>query len=251
MKKNKSNSHLLLFLSVVLLLASCASPQAIVRMNPVSTDVRWNYGQAFAADTVTGIMVETAFDKATKEYNVFDIKVVNGSNLNYLVDPQNFTIEERSDNDSHSQVYNAIDPETMILSIDKQISQTVADEKNANVAAGVALGALAVASVALAVADDSPNNNAYRILEPNLYLAAPLVMDVASNDVPYDYLSTTDQQRDMWVTSTIRKTTLAPGYRIDGKIFFPRFENPGVYLLKLKVDNQYIEIPFTQLNFFP
>lgn len=251
MKTINSKFHLFLCFSAVLLLVSCASPNAIVRMNPVSSNVRWNYGQAFAADTVMGIMVETAFDKSTQEYNIFDVKIVNGSNLNYLVDPLNFTIEERTDNPSYAHVYRAIDPETMILSIDKKMSQAVADDKNANVAAGVALGVLAVATVALAVADDSHDYNNHRVYEPNLYLAAPLVLEAASNNVPYDYVSTADQQRDMWVTSTLRKTTLSPGYRIDGKVFFPRFENPGVYLLKLKVDEEYIEIPFTQLNFYP
>ncbi|HQN94679.1 MAG TPA: hypothetical protein PLQ09_11200, partial [Prolixibacteraceae bacterium] len=46
--------------TTVILLASCASPRAVIRMNPVSENVRWSYGQAFAADTVTGIVVEAA-----------------------------------------------------------------------------------------------------------------------------------------------------------------------------------------------
>lgn len=251
METNYFTTRLVLFVSLVLILSSCASPQAIVRMNPVTPDVRWNYGQAFAADTVMGIMVETAFDKATKEFNVFDVSIVNGSNMNYLVDPNNFLIVDMESSADHPAIYKAIDPESMILSIDKQCSQDVADEKNAKVGAGIALGALAVAAVAVAIADDSSNDYSNRIYEPNLFLAAPVVMEVVSNDVPYNYVSTNDHQRDMWVTSTVRKTTLAPGYRIQGKVFFPRFEKPGVYTLKLKVDNQTLEIPFTQLNFYP
>lgn len=251
MKPIVSNTRLLLFVFLVLILASCATPQAIVRMNPVTSDVRWNYGQAFAADTVMGIMVESAFDKATKEFNVFDVSIVNGSNMNYLVDPSNFQIIDVESPTDQPTVYHAIDPESMILSIDKQQSQAVADEKNTNVGAGIALGALAVAAVAVAIADDSPAHYDTRSYEPNLFFAAPVVMEVVSSDVPYNYVSTEDQQRDMWVTSTVRKTTLAPGYRIVGKIFFPRFEKPGVYILKLKVDNETLEIPFTQLNFYP
>lgn len=235
-------------LSATLLLASCASPQAIVRMKPLSPDVRWNYGQAFAADTLTGIIVETAFDKATNEYTIFDVKVVNGSNLDYLVDPENFTIEEVTDQATYAKVYKAIDPETMILSIDKQNSKAQADAQNAKVATGVALGVFSAATVALALTDDHPH---YRRPQADLLLAAPLMMEMSNNDVPQNYESEADQQRNMWETLTIRKTTLASGYRIDGKIFFPRIEKPGTYLFKLKVDQYYIEIPFTQTNVFP
>lgn len=244
MKTNNTQHPLWIFCILVLTLASCATPQTIVRMNPVSPDVRWNYGQAFAGDTVTGIMVECAFDNATKEYNVFDVSIVNGSNLPYLVDPVNFFIEESPQPTEGVLAHRAIDPETMILSVDKQKAQNEADKKNAQVKTGVALGLLTAAAVAVSLSGDVP-------LDPNLFISSSVVEDIAGNGVSPDYESSYDYLREMWVSSTIRKTTLEPNYRLEGKLFFPRFEKPGLYVFKLKVDEEYIEIPFNQINHTP
>lgn len=238
----------LVYLFLILLLASCTVPQAVVRMNPVSTNVRWNYGQAYASDTLTGIIVEAAFDKSTPEYNIFDVSIINGSNMSYLVDPDNFTIKEVNQSSS-GRVYHAVNPERMLLSLDKHMSQEVADAKNAAVGAGVVLGALVVASVAIAIADDGHDD--YRVSDPDIMLAAPVIIDAVNHSTTCDYVASDDQRRDMWACSTVRKTTLEPGYRVSGKVFFHRFVKAGPYVLKLKVDGGFVEIPFTQVTYYP
>ena len=185
--------------TTVILLASCASPRAVIRMNPVSENVRWNYGQAFAADTVTGIVVEAAYDRSTLEYNIFDVSVINGSNMNYLVDPVNFCFHEKQYNNSPANVYKAIDPETMLLTIDKKESEEVGGTQNPS----------------------------------------------------FETVDEAERQRGLWMNGTVRKTTLEPGTRIDGKIYFPRFEKPATYILQLPIDEKFAKITFNQLTFLP
>ena len=236
-----------------ILLASCATPKAVVRMKPVSENVRWNYGQAYASDTVMGIVAEAAFENSTPDYNVFNVSVINNSNMDYLVDPATFRIENITVDPANPVAIKAIDPETILLNIDKKISQNEADAKNAKVGVAIAAGALIATSVALVVTDNNNHDQHHRHREadPNLLVTAPIIIDGANNYDPGDYVSSIDRQRELWANATIRKTTLESGYKIEGKVFFPRFVSPGFYNLIIPVDQENISIQFVQLNFFP
>lgn len=247
----KTQRNLLRNSSIVLLIflmSACATPQAVIRMSPVSQEVKWNYGQAFAGDTVNGVIVEAAFNRATKEYNIFDVTVINASNMEYLVDPAQFYFDDITFDTTHTNKINAIDPEEMLLTIDKQIAQDEAKSKNAAVGFAVAAGVLSTAAVITAATDNDPHSHHHRTVNNDLLIAAPLVVD-AGNDNNQQYLSGKEQMKDMWANYTIRKTTLSPGYKIDGKLYFPRFAQPGFYILKVPVDDKTIEIKFNQLNF--
>ncbi len=234
--------------TAVILLASCASPRSIIRMNPVSENVRWNYGQAFAADTVTGIVVEAAYDRSTPEYNIFDVSVINGSNMSYLVDPVNFCFHETRYDSGPANIYKAIDPETMLLNIDKKESKDEADAKNAAIGAVVVAGAVvATAAVVAASTGDAEILHHNRHADPGILVAAPLLLDETNAPT----MTETESRRNMWANSTVRKTTLEPGYRIDGKIYFPRFEKSATYVLQLPIDEEFAKIAFNQLTFLP
>lgn len=239
--------------AAVVLLASCATPRAVIRMNPVSENVRWNYGQAFASDTITGIVVEAAFDRSTPEYNIFDVTVINQSNMSYVVNPANFQFQEVRYDDGPINIYRALDPENMLLAIDQKESKDEADAKNAAIGAVVVAGAVvATAAIVAANSNDTEvhhHRNHYRHADPGIMVATPIFL--GGTDEPMPAMTEAERRRDMWANGTVRKTTLEPGYRIDGKIYFPRFEKPATYLLKLPVDEQYVEIAFNQLTFHP
>lgn len=254
MKTHFTNSVRAAFAAVIsILVVSCATPQAVIRMNPLSQDVKWNYGQAYVSDTLNGIVVEAAFEKATHDYTIFNIAVVNLSNMSYLADPAYFTFEEQNNDSVSPTIIRALDPETMLLNIDKEMSQSEADAKNLAVGAAVATGALLATAAVVAVSSDNDDDVHYsnhRYADPDLLIAAPLMIETV-DDNPESYVAETDRRREFWELSTMRKTTLDPGFKIEGKVIFPRFEKAAIYTLKLPVDNKYIEIPFTQLNFYP
>lgn len=246
----KSNSNILLSAFVLSILVSCATPQAIIRMQPTDKNVKWFYGQAFASDTLLGIVVQAAFERATSDYNIFSLSFTNNSNMDYLVDPSTFYFEDVSTNTLNPHIIKAIDPESILLDIDKQISQNDADIKNARISGAIITGTLVAATVALAVSDDDrPNHNRHN--DPDLFIAAPIIIDNGNNYSNEVNISPLEQKRDTWETSTIRKTTLEPKYKVEGKIFFHRFEKPGIYNLIIPVDDQIINIQFMQLNFYP
>ncbi|HKK81509.1 MAG TPA: hypothetical protein VJ909_04630 [Prolixibacteraceae bacterium] len=236
-------------ISILAILASCATPLNVIRMNPVSDDVTWNYGQAYASDTVSGVIVEAAFDNATRDYNIFDVCVVNKSDMEYLVDPSVFYFEEITTDTIDEKLIKAIDPEYMLLSMDKEASKIEADSKNAAIGAGIATGALLVASVAVAVADDEPHH--HYDSSNDVYITTPLIFDGGDgSDETYEPTGV-EQERERWASTTIRKTTLKPGFKIEGKMFFPRFEKSGTYLFKVPVDNIEASIPFMQIIYDP
>ncbi|MCF8362973.1 MAG: hypothetical protein K9G70_10165 [Prolixibacteraceae bacterium] len=218
-------------------------------MKPVTDDVIWNYGQAYASDTVSGVIVEAAFDNATRDYNIFDVCVVNKSDMDYLVDPSIFYFEEITTDTINKKLIKAIDPEYMLLKMDKEASKSEADSKNAAIGAGVAAGALLVASVAVAVADDEPHHH-YRSGN-DVFVTTPLIFDGGADYEETYETPGVEQKRELWASSTIRKTTLKPGFKIEGKMFFPRFEKSGAYLFKVPVDNKVASIPFMQIIYDP
>ena len=252
MKSLKTQPKLLFYLTLAVLFTSCATPKPVVRMNPVSENVKWNYGQAYASDTVNGVVVEAAFDKSTPEYNVFDVSVINNSNMEFLVDPASFRFEDVTTDPVNPGIIKATDPEEVLLDIDKRISKDEADAKNAKVGGAILAGALVATSVAIAVSDaNDDHHHHHREADPNLLVSAPIIIDGSNNYVPGDYVSSIERQREMWETSTIRKTSLEPGYKIEGKVFFPKFVSPGYYNFIVPVDEGRIEIQFLQLNFLP
>jgi hypothetical protein len=250
MKTHFTFSTSLYVAAAAILLASCATPRAIIRMNPVSENVRWNYGQAFASDTVTGIVVEAAFDRSTPEYNIFDVTVINRSNMNYVVSPADFHFQEVRYDEGPVNIYRALDPENMLLAIDKKESKDQADAKNAAIGAVVVAGAVvATAAIVAANSNDVEVRHHHRHADPGILVATPIFLG-GSNE-PMAAMTEAERRRDMWANGTVRKTTLEPGYRIDGKVYFPRFEKPATYVLRLPVDEQFAQIAFNQLTFHP
>lgn len=242
----KTNQNILLLAFAVILFASCATPRAVIRMNPVAENVKWFYGQAFASDTLSGIEVEAAFEQATDEYNIFNVGVTNNSNMDFLVDPALIYFEEITSDSINTYKIKSIDPEFFLLNIDKEISKNEADVKNARVGGAIVAGTLVAATVVLAVTD----KNDHFYTEDALTVGAPLIINGANYDEEY-LVCSLDHQRELWATSTIRKTTLEPGYKIEGKVFFPRFEKPGFYNLRIPVDEGAISIPFVQIHYYP
>jgi transcription termination factor Rho len=82
-------------------------------------------------------------------------------------------------------------------------------------------------------------------------VTTPIIFDSSDDYSSGNEVSYVEQKRDMWASSTIRKTTLKSGFRIEGKMFFPRFEKSGTYLFKVPVDDLEIEIPFMQIIYNP
>lgn len=243
-------------------LSSCAVPQAVVRMEPApDQQVRWDYGQAIVEKSVDSLFGRAAFDHAEKEYLVFNVDVTNLSQKDQLVAPEQFYITTTT-----GTRYFALDPEKQLFSMEVQENVREANAKNAAIAAGV-VAVAAVTAVAVAEIKDNKNdrnnnnNNEGRNNSnnsgPNLFLSAPIVLNAAPGPVvspPVDNFEPhqpTTNNRRFWMDYTLRKTTLAPGEKVRGKVLFRRQDALRDFLLMLPIEQSVFSFGFKQKVFQP
>ena len=107
----------------IVMLESCAGPQAITKLLPEREADKWLYGEAFLSDSIYGISYEIGFDRILDGCYLFDFHITNHSNLALVVDPAEFKCQ------SFDQLMNpktaeipAIDPEKKILQYDMGIA---------------------------------------------------------------------------------------------------------------------------------
>ncbi len=226
------------------LLAACATPREILKLKPQSSDTSWFYGQEFTGDSLYGIIAHAAFDEVSYPYYIFDVEIINRSNLPILIDPATFFCLPL---DGKSQVMNgdtiyARDPELEILDIDRKLSVNEARSKNQLGLALLAAGVDIATGVAV-LSDDNPHNDWLRT-----DLLDATIIDGEANHFETQNLM---QLRDSWKSTTLRKTTLNTGDILQGKVLVPVYKNASYIQLNIPVDNELIRINFMQIRFLP
>lgn len=263
----KNYTPFLLYSFVIAIsLSSCAVPQAVVRVEPTADQkVRWDYGQAIVEKSVDSLFGRAAFDHAEKEFLVFNVDVTNLSQRDMLVAPELFYITT-----STGTRYLALDPEKQLFSMEAQENVREANAKNAAVLAGVVAVAAVTAVVASEIKDakeNRNNNNSNSNNEnrnnnqsnTNFLLSVPLVLNsssadqsiVQSNIDNFEPNRPTTRDRDFWMDYTLRKTTLAPGEKVRGKVLFSRQDALKDFLLMLPVEQSVFSFGFKQKVFQP
>lgn len=243
------------------ILSSCAVPQAVIRMEPApDQQIRWDYGQAIVEKSVDSLFGRAAFDHAEKEYLVFNVDVTNLGHKDQLVAPELFYLTT-----STGTRYFALDPEKQLFSMEVQENIREANAKNAAVVAGVVAAAAVTAVVVSEIKDDKNdrnNNNNNEIRNNNssgtdLLFSVPLVL----NATPAPYVAPlidnfepnapTTRERSFWTDYTLRKTTLAPGEKVRGKVLFRRQDTLRDFLFMLPVEQTVFSFGFKQKVFQP
>ena len=233
------NLFFILFVISLLIFQSCSAPKSLIKLEPAQESTKWLYGQEFARDSVAGIIYEVGFDCIAEPSYLFDFDITNQSNLEILIDPKDFYYLPL--NDSLQPMVNehffACDPESEILNLEKKIALTEKRRKNNVVLSLVGLG-VDIATSAITATDHNPHND---FLRTDLFNAIQ-VGNMGNEFEAVDLRSL----HDSWSQSTIRKTTLMPGYSMKGKVFFPFSPHAKYLQLVLPVDDQKIQILFQQ-----
>ncbi len=228
-----------LFAISLFLFQSCSAPKSLIKLEPNQESTKWLYGQEFAKDSVAGIIYEVGFDKIIEPNYLFDFDITNRSNLEILVDPQDFYYLPLNDSLQPivDEYLHASDPEKEILNIEKKISITEARRKSNIALSLVGLG-VDIAAAAITATDDNPHNDFFRTDLFNAVQIGNMTNEFEAVDL--------QELRESWSQSTIRKTTLEPGFSMKGKVFFPFFPEAKYLQIVLPVDDQNIEILFQQ-----
>lgn len=234
-------NFIFLFSFVALSLSSCFTPQRILQVEAeTSENIRWNYGRQVIRLQSDSIEAEIFFDTHTKKYLVFDVEVTNWSSRDILVSPEEIYLHW-GENDPKIP---ALDPELEIFGKKMKASKQEAAAKNLAVIAGVAAVATVVA-VAAATNDSGNNNNQ----ENNNNFST--VTFVSTDVVPPPPSTYLPPDMAFWEELSLRKTTLAKGYKVGGKVVFPRVDGYPYFNVSIPADGRVLTAHFKQRVFQP
>lgn len=232
----------IVFVLTLFTLQSCFSPQNIVKLKPDTDEGKWRYGQHFVSDSLRGVIYEVAFERLHGERYWFDFNIVNRSNMPVMIDPAHFYYQAFDANMKPltTKKIHAVDPETEILETEKELSKVEAREAN-QIGLSLLAAGVDVASAVAVASDDNPHND---------FMRTHVYHDVQASRVKNAFdAENLNEMMDAWKNSTIRKTTLETNYSMQGKVFFPAFREATYIALYLPVDNQYVKLNFTQIQF--
>ncbi|MGE0079485.1 MAG: hypothetical protein AB7S48_16610 [Bacteroidales bacterium] len=214
------------------ILTSCVTPSPVIRITPKEAKTTWEQGKEFVSYKKNDFIVHCAYHGINASFLIFDVEVINNSQEDYLLSPENFIMY--TDSGKWNSVTNqivyatfpikAVDPEQQLLLLDMQQSLTEANMKNQQTAAAIVSIAAVPVIVATAVADskdDKPRTVSRTDLAATATVGVLGGLDAGQEDNAYA-LNTIDNNRNTWEQYALRKTTLSTGEAIRGLIYFPK-----------------------------
>ena len=244
----KSANHLLQKLCVLaalpLFVSACVSPKAVYRLQPVDENTVWLFGSEYVKISDDAVEVALAFDRVYSDYLVFDLEIANLTASPFLISPEAFRYTPlRSLADTLRQVtVFAVDPELQLLEVDKDISQ-----ENANYASAVVIdAAISVLDLFAHIATIGQEKSADDVAA-DAELHADMEISSLSRDHSHDSrLINLNAAREQWEFEALRSTTLEPGSKIQGKVFFPITKQARYLELALPIGDFEVTVLFKQ-----
>ena len=228
----------LLFSTAITSLTACFVPRSIVQMDVGDTEnFRWNYGRQVIHLKSDSIEADIFFDSHTKKYLIFDVEVTNWSNEEVLVSPEEIYLQQIENGAN----LHAFDPEVEIFGGKMKASRQEAAAKNIAVAVGVATVATVVA---VAATSDGDNKKGIDYSNTSItYIGTDVTPPPPSVYYPPNIV--------FWEDYSLRKTTLAKGYKVGGKVVFPRLDYyPSLYV-SIPVGGRVLTAHFKQKVYQP
>ncbi len=252
------------YLAIAMLatLTSCFSPKPVFRFKTEETQTTWDKGKEYVSYKKGEYEVHTSYYGNDENNIMFDIEIVNSNGDEFLVAPESIIMYTGSwDNATQSIAYNtlpirAIDPEMELLKIDLERSRAEAANKNAGVAA-VAIFAAAIPLAVVAAKSDAKNSNSTenKISNTDLVNAGVDVafgVNAINQEIQLNKMAAMQDSKYNWEVTSLRKTTLSPGYSIRGLVSFPI---PDKNFNKIRLDvptpDGYVNIKYDYLIFYP
>jgi hypothetical protein len=238
---------------ITILLAGCVSPRPVARIYPKKDGKKeyWNMGQQFVQDENNRITYECAFKKVENGSVVYYVKVTNNSDSDILVSPEKFEQDAFLTDLKKTVSSKADDPEMVLLNLDFESSRARATAKNAAVTGIVTSAAVVGTAAAIAASekDDEKKAETLEVVGDVGNLAVNTSIDVM--DEAHHTVARNQQQYNKLSDSFLRKTTLFPGFYIDGEVRFPYYESALWYNIHLGTGNSKVEFNFYQILFYP
>lgn len=222
----------IIYIAFAATLTSCFAPKPVLRFKPEETNTTWEKGKEYVSYKRGDYEIHSSYYGYNDKYIIFDIEVVNNKGgEEFLVAPENIKLYQSIFDNTKQSLINdsipvrAIDPEAELLNIDLENSKAEASRKNSQVAVA-AIFAAAIPLAIVATSSDIHSPNSYERTVSNTEMVDAGV-DVALGVTAINQVNQENQiislndSKFTWEASSLRKTTLSPGYSIRGLVFFP------------------------------
>ena len=200
---------------LALLLTGCMTVP-VYRLTSFDPGARWSHGRQWVVHDSGGVSVEVSYDRCWSQYVLFHVVVTNFTDTMLRVDPAQFTYEvagEREHAKRRSRRYPAVDLEEAIHRLD----QLAASQQGAH----ATFGFLGLLSGAADLVNDIAESGKRTEEEQRQDDAEDAEREALRQDEQSEFESrmySLEQERDRWATSALRKTDLAPGESVGGKL---------------------------------
>ena len=231
----------------MLLFASCFASAPVYRLTPLSPNSIWRYGQEVVSLQDSVVDVAVSFSDTYEGGLVFDVEVENLTEHPVLISPEQFCaipLTEIQDTALKKGVpiFHAQDPERRIESVDLRKSREQASYENANAidAVGSMIGLIgSIASIGESKTDEQrEKEKQWEDRQTN---------DRVERDISHaNAVRQFEDERRIWGTDALRKTTLLPGQILRGEIHVATLVNSRLVQLLVTVDGTTRRFLFNQ-----
>jgi len=226
---------------------SCSAPQ-VLRLSPLAGETSWVDGKEFTKSSADNIEVAAAFESIDATFIVFEVEITNLSAQPVLVSPEKFySLPLASPQDTMSfptsaQAGYAVDPESKILELDKQIAR--AEASYATTAGIDAVFGLLGLVADIATIGQEKSEAAIKQKQKQRR-----EREITDREREIDHKNNLDKlktEKVQWTSNALRRTTLDPNHTTIGKVYFPANYNARYLKLCLPVGTSRIQIVFEQ-----
>ena len=247
----------LFFISPILLFAACSTPTPVLRLIPYDQAGTWKQGLEYIENNGKGARMSIAFERMDQGDMVFDVEIENLSDESFLVDPRNFfaikselQVQEGYWQSAPPEVIQsrtlpAYDPEEVLLGFDKNLSRLESRRRNVNTASIItaiaAVGAITAVAVSASNSGSGDGGGVDVVADPVIY--ADFGNNQAEMAIQQDYL---EHQKAYWQSTVLRKTTLDPGEKLRGRIYFPTAIEANVNYFFFPVGRETLQFIYRQ-----
>lgn len=271
---SRPSSSLLSLVLLAGLLLGCTSAQPVYRLDARSADTSsvWVQGRQVISRTADSLQVAVAYDRTTDDGHKFRLAVANRAGSARTIDPTDVyavvtrrVTEERhvypapdETGDDGTPGYEfrrdtlavadtlwALDPEQVLLRIDR--AQARAEAEAANDATTSALIATLDAVSTIAAGPQAPEERTADASEDIEYQLNRSEEQAENRRT----LSRLGQRRMQWAETTLRRTTLLAGQRTAGVVYVPVDPRATRLVLHVDLGNRVVAVPFRQTRYEP
>lgn len=246
----KRHFHIYVLGISLLLLESCFTPMPVLRQSPYEEEGTWFQGLEYVVLNGEGSQMAIAFSGIENRDIIYDVEIENVSEESYLVDPADFhgvAIPFEADHffwekpggtlQEEQKVY-AYDPEEVLLDLDKGIARIDAERRN-NTAASIIVGLAAIgAAAAVSASSSSDVGNSDAVANDSF-----IWIDNNDNGAAEADLR---QNKAYWQSALLRKTTLTPGQKVRGLVYFTSNPDAKFNYLYFPLGDETLQITFLQ-----